>query len=85
MKSWSPDYTWISSASCISMVGATPVFCDVDLDTYHMSLDSIKRMVSDKTKAIIYPHLHGSMTDCADIKRYCKALNILFVEDACQS
>ena len=80
-----PDYTWISSASCISMVGATPVFCDVDLDTYHMSLDSIKRMVSDKTKAIIYPHLHGSMTDCTDIKRYCKALNILFVEDACQA
>ena len=72
MKSY-PDYTWISSASCISMVGATPVFCDVDLDTYHMSLDSIKRMISDKTKAIIYIHTcMKSMTDCADIKRYCK-------------
>ena len=43
------NFSWISSASCVSLAGAVPVFCDVDLDTYHMSLDSIKRMVSDKT------------------------------------
>ena len=36
------------------MTGATPVFCDIDILTYHMSLDSIKRMYSDKVKAIIY-------------------------------
>ena len=48
------DFSWISSSSCISMVGATPVFCDIDLDTYHISLDSIKRMTTEKTKAIIY-------------------------------
>jgi len=57
------NFSWISTASCISMVGAIPVFCDIDLNTYHMSLDSIKRMWSPKVKAIIYPHLFGSMSD----------------------
>ena len=53
------NFSWISSASVVSMAGATPVFCDVDLETNHMSIDSIKRMYSDKVKAIIYPHLFG--------------------------
>ena len=38
------DFSWISSASCVNMVGATPVFCDIDIDSYQMSFDSIKRM-----------------------------------------
>jgi dTDP-4-amino-4,6-dideoxygalactose transaminase len=79
------NFSWISTAACISMVGATPVFCDIDLDTYHMSLESIKRMYSDKTKAIIYPHLFGNMSDTKDIIEFCKEKNIVFIEDACQS
>jgi len=67
------------------MVGATPVFCDIDLDSYHMSLDSIKRMYSDKVKAIVYPHLFGNMTDTGEIESFCKEQGILFVEDAAQS
>ena len=61
------DFSWISSSACASMVGATPVFCDIDLDSYHISLDSIKRMYSDKVKAIIYPHLFGNMTDTTEM------------------
>ena len=79
------DFSWISSSACASMVGATPVFCDIDLDSYHISLDSIKRMYSDKVKAIIYPHLFGNMTDTTEIKQFCKDKDILFIEDAAQS
>ena len=79
------DFSWISSSACASMVGATPVFCDIDLDSYHISLDSIKRMYSDKVKAIIYPHLFGNMTDTTEIQQFCKDNNILFIEDAAQS
>ena len=61
------NFSWISTASCISMVGATPVFCDIDLETYHMSIDSIKRMYSDKVKAIVYPHLFGNISDMTEI------------------
>ena len=79
------DFSWISSSSCISMVGATPVFCDIDLDSYHISFDSIKRMTTDKTKALIYTHLYGNMTDTSDIEEWCKSHNIRFIEDAAQS
>lgn len=43
------DFSWISTSSCISMTGATPVFCDIDLDSYHISLDSIKKNVFSKS------------------------------------
>lgn len=79
------QFSWISTASCISMVGATPVFCEVDLSSYHMSLDSIKRMYSDKVKAIVYPHLFGNMSDTKEILEFCREKNIAFIEDAAQS
>ena len=79
------NFSWISTASVISMVGATPVFCDIDIDTYHMSFESIKKMYSDKVKAIIYPHLFGNMSDTSMIKKFCQDKNIVFIEDACQS
>ena len=56
------NFSWISTASCISMIGAIPVFCDIDTSSYHMSFDSVKKMYSDKTKAVIYPHLFGNMS-----------------------
>ena len=79
------NFSWISTASCISMVGATPVFCEPNILTYHMDLDSIKRMYSEKTKAIVYPHLFGNMSDTKEILDFCKEKNIAFIEDAAQS
>ena len=79
------DFSWISSAACVSMAGATPVFCDINLDSYHMSLDSIKRMYSEKTKAVVYVHLFGNMTDTSAIQQFCKEKGIVFIEDAAQS
>ena len=78
------NFSWLSSATCVSLVGATPVFCDIDISSYHMSLDSIKRMVSPKTKAIVYPHLFGNMSDTREILAFCEENEIVFVEDACQ-
>lgn len=79
------DFSWISSASCVDMVGATPVFCDIDLDTYQMSLDSVQRMYSDRVKAIVYVHLFGHMEDTSVLQAFCKERNILFIEDAAQA
>jgi len=79
------DFSWISSSSCVDMAGATPVFCDIDLNSYHMNMDSIRRMCSAKTKAIVYPHLFGNMTDTTDIQQFCRERGIVFIEDAAQS
>jgi len=79
------DFSWISSAACVTMAGATPVFCEIDLNSYHMRLDSIERMYSEKTKAIVYVHLFGNMTDTTAIQLFCKEKGIVFIEDAAQS
>ena len=79
------QFSWISTASCISMVGATPVFCEPNILNYHMDLNSIKRMYSSKVKAIVYPHLFGNMSDTKEILDFCKEKNIAFIEDACQA
>ena len=79
------QFSWIATASCISMVGARPVFCEPNILTYHMDLDSIKRMWTPRVKAIVYPHLFGSMSDTKEILDFCKEKEIAFIEDAAQS
>ena len=79
------QFSWISTASCISMVGATPVFCEPNILNYHIDIESIKRMYTNKTKAIVYPHLFGNMSDTKEILDFCKEKNIAFIEDAAQS
>lgn len=79
------DFSWISSASCISMTGATPVFCDIDLKTYTISLASIEKMYSPRVKAIVYTHLFGNMVDTSEIEQFCLDKGIVFIEDSAQS
>ena len=79
------QFSWISTASCISMVGATPVFCEPNILNYHIDIESIRRMYTNKTKAIVYPHLFGNMSDTKEILDFCKEKNIAFIEDAAQS
>ena len=78
-------FSWISTASCISMVGAMPVFCDIDINSYHISIDSIKKMYTPAVKALVYTHLFGNMTDTTEIEQFCEENNIIFIEDAAQS
>ena len=79
------DFSWISSASCIVMAGATPIFCDIDLNSYHISFKEIQKKTTNKTKAIVYTHLFGNMTETKEIEKYCKKNNIIFIKDATQS
>ncbi len=79
------QFSWIATASCISMVGARPVFCEPNILTYHMDLDSIKRMWTPRVKAIVYPHLFGSMSETKEILDFCKEKEIAFIEDAAQA
>jgi dTDP-4-amino-4,6-dideoxygalactose transaminase len=76
-----PAFTWVSTASAVEHCGATPVFCDVDLDTFNISLDHILSLLTSKTKAIIPVHLFGL---CVDIDKIREIIpnNIFIVEDA---
>lgn len=62
-----------------------PVFGDLDLNTYNMSLESIKSKVTKKTKAVIAVHLAGNPSDIEEIAKFCKENNLYLLEDFSQA
>ena len=76
-----PDATWIASAAPITYVGATPVFADIDQQTWCLSAETVKPLITKKTKAIIAVNLYGNMPEYDDLI----ALGIPLIEDAAES
>lgn len=80
-----PSVSWISTAHAISFIGAQPVFCDVN-SNLSMTLDSVKDLVSSKTKAIVCVHFLGKVCDeIIEIKKYCEEKGLILIEDASQA
>jgi perosamine synthetase len=75
-----PSFTWISTANAVEYCGAKPVLCDVDVETYNISLESIIKKITPNTKAILVVHLFGLCVDVELIKSQIKS-NILILED----
>lgn len=81
-----PVFTWISTASAVKIVGAKLVFSDIELDTYGLCYESVKKLINKKTKAIIIVSLYGQISkDIFKIKELCKRKKIFLIEDAAQS
>lgn len=59
-----PAFTWVSTANAVKYCGATPIFIDIDINTFNIDVNQIKDKITSKTKAIIPVHLFGL---CADI------------------
>ena len=79
------DYTFFATAEAIRFVGATPVFCDVELDTYNIDPSQIEEKITDKTKAIICDHLFGNACKMDAINDIAKRHKLYVVEDAAQA
>lgn len=78
-------YTFFATAEAISKVGATPVFVDVDKDTYNINSNLIEEKITSKTKAIIPVHIFGQPADMDKIMEISKKYKLYIVEDACQA
>ena len=76
--------SWISSASSITHVGATPVFVDVRKDQ-NIDPDQIEKKITKNTKAIMPVHLTGKIADMNPIMELAKKYNLKVIEDAAQS
>lgn len=76
-----PAFTWIATANVVLYCGATPVFVDIDINTYNLDIAQVASKVTAKTKAIIAVHLFGL---CADIDALRAALptHVKIIEDA---
>lgn len=79
-----PPNSWVSSASCIGLIGAKPVFVDVG-DDMNIDTTKIEAAITSRTKAILPVHLAGKCADMAPILEIAKKHKLVVVEDAAQS
>ncbi|MDA1091403.1 MAG: DegT/DnrJ/EryC1/StrS family aminotransferase [Proteobacteria bacterium] len=77
--------TWISTAFAVSHAGATPVFCDIDPDTYQMDPAALERVITPRTKAVIPVHMFGHPAPMTAIEKICRARGISIIEDVAQA
>lgn len=77
-----PDITWVATANAIAYTGATPIFADIKKDTWCMDPESVKKLITDKTKAIMPVHLYGHATDMIQIMKIAREHKLFVVEDA---
>lgn len=76
-----PSLTFVATNHPILMLGAVPVFCDVEYDTLCANVDDIRRKISEKTKAIIVVHYGGHPVDLRTLVSLCKIKKIKLIED----
>lgn len=76
-----PDVTWIASAAPISYVGATPIFADIDPNTWCISAEMVRPLINSKTKAIVAVNLYGHMPEFDELL----SLGVPIIEDAAES
>lgn len=85
-----PDFTFFATAGAVVNAGATPIFCDIDPETFNISASELEKIVSRpprniKIKAIIPVHLYGQMADMDEIMKLAKNYELYVIEDCAQS
>ncbi len=80
-----PSFTYVATVNCIDYVSAKPVFVDVDLSNWQLSIDQIEKKITKRTKAIIVPHLYGNVCDINALLRIKKKYKLFLVEDCAES
>jgi dTDP-3-amino-3,4,6-trideoxy-alpha-D-glucose transaminase len=76
-----PSFTFYASAEAIPPTGATPVFCDIDPDTYCINAETVRAVLTPRTRVVIAVHLFGNVAPIAEIE----ALGVPVLEDAAQA
>ncbi|MCW3028780.1 MAG: Glutamine--scyllo-inositol transaminase [Solirubrobacterales bacterium] len=76
-----PSFTFYASVEAIVHTGATPVFCDIDADTYCITPETVRAALTPRTKAVIAVHLFGNVAPVGEIQ----ALGVPVLEDAAQA
>ncbi|MGD9935176.1 MAG: DegT/DnrJ/EryC1/StrS family aminotransferase [Dehalococcoidia bacterium] len=77
--------TFIATVEAISMVGATPVFADIDFRTMLIDPTDVERRITARTRAIIPVHLYGRVCDMDAVMGLARRYNLKVIEDTCQA
>ena len=77
--------SYVASASCVLLVGATPIFADIDVSSGNINVETIAPLITNKTKAIIPVHVGGWPCDMPAIMALANQYNLKVIEDCAQA
>ena len=80
-----PSLTFVASANAVHYTGATPIFADVDPETWCIDVDDAARLVTAHTKAIMPVHLYGHPADMPAVNALADSHGLLVIEDAAEA
>src|SRR5579872_205677 len=80
-----PSFTFIATADAVSALGATPVFVDIEPDTFNIDSSRIEPLITARTRAIVPVHLYGQMAAMGPLLKLAKDHNLKVVEDTAQA
>tara|TARA_R110000824_G_scaffold246575_1_gene435740 strand:- start:2317 stop:3144 length:828 start_codon:yes stop_codon:yes gene_type:complete len=78
-------FTFVATTNAIIISGGTPVFVDIDPDTYLIDPAKIEKAITPKTKAIIPVHLYGKICNMKEISKIARRHNLIVIEDTAQA
>jgi UDP-2-acetamido-2-deoxy-ribo-hexuluronate aminotransferase len=80
-----PSHTYFATVEVVALLKLTPVFCEVDKDTFTIKVDEIEKLITPKTRAIVPVHLFGQSADMEPILALAKKHNLYVIEDNAQA
>ncbi|MFZ6011207.1 MAG: DegT/DnrJ/EryC1/StrS family aminotransferase, partial [Bacteroidota bacterium] len=80
-----PVHTYVATAEVIALLGLTPVFIDVDANTFNIEVSHLENKITEKTKAIVPVHLYGQCADIEPILKIAAKHKLHVIEDAAQA
>lgn len=80
-----PGFTYIATAETVAVLGATPIYVDINPKTYNLDVEQLEAAITPKTKAIIPVSLYGQCADFDAINAIAAKYNLPVIEDAAQS
>jgi len=80
-----PSFTFVATAEAAALLGAVPVFCDIDPRTFNIDPDKIEALITPRTRAIVPVHLFGQPADMDPIMEIARRHHLAVVEDNAQA
>lgn len=80
-----PSFTWVSTANVVALQGCTPVFADIDPDTFCLDIKDVEAKITPQTEAIILVHYAGLATNLREFRKLADKHGLLLIEDSAEA
>ena len=78
-------HTFVATTEAIAIVGATPVFVDIDPDTHLIDLDLLVQAITPRSRAVLFVDIYGQCPDLDQLRSICDTNNLIMIEDSAHS